>query len=306
MKKRIILIIIYFIFSGCTITPLIAKGSINSKITILDQRSLIFMDKNGIPFEGVSDLTYDKKRHRLYMIGDRGYFYSFYAKFRNRIERLKYLNAFHIRTLKGKILHPDIEGLTHNSRDELIASFERYPRVKKISKSGRLLFNYKIPKKLQNRHIYKSKNSMFEAIAYHPKYGILVATEYPINRQKNINQTIYSLNGEEWHFKAQSYPNSAITALEVMSDGNILVLERAYRGLTYPIYITLKKVYLDRCDRYRNCKSEVLEVFNSDNGGGYNNFEGLARVGKDRYVMVSDNNGHFFISTMLIYFKVNR
>lgn len=264
------------------------------------------MDKNGIPFEGVSDLTYDKKRHRLYMIGDRGYFYSFYAKFRNRIERLKYLNAFHIRTLKGKILHPDIEGLTHNSRDELIASFERYPRVKKISKSGRLLFNYKIPKKLQNRHIYKSKNSMFEAIAYHPKYGILVATEYPINRQKNINQTIYSLNGEEWHFKAQSYPNSAITALEVMSDGNILVLERAYRGLTYPIYITLKKVYLDRCDRYRNCKSEVLEVFNSDNGGGYNNFEGLARVGKDRYVMVSDNNGHFFISTMLIYFKVNR
>ncbi len=306
MKNRIILIIIYFIFTGCTITPLIARGNINSKITILDQRSLIFLDRNGIPFEGISDLTYDKKRHRLYMIGDRGYFYSFYAKFNRKIEKLKYLNAFHIKALNGKVIHPDIEGLTHNNRDELIASFERYPRVKKITKDGRLVINYKIPKKLQNRHIYRSRNSMLEAVAYHPKYGILIASEYPINRQKNINQTIYSLNGKEWHFKAQSYPNSAITALEVMDDGNILVLERAYKGLTYPIYITLKKVYLNRCDRYRNCKSEVLEIFNSDNGGGYNNFEGLARVGKDRYLMVSDNNGHFLLSTMLIYFKVNK
>ncbi len=305
MEKRILLIIIYSIFTGCTITPLIAKGKVNSKITILDQRSLIFLNKSGIPFEGVSDLTYDRKNHKLYMIGDRGYLYSFYAKFGKKIEKLKYLNAFHIRTFNNKILHPDIEGLTHNNKGELIASFERYPRVKKIARDGRLILNYKIPRKLQNRRIYKNRNSIFEAVAYHPKYGILVASEYPINRDKNVNQTIYSLSGEEWHFKAQPYPNSAVTALEIMSDGNILVLERAYRGLAYPIYITLKKVYLDRCDRYRNCKSEVLEIFNSDNGGGYNNFEGLARVGRDRYVMVSDNNGHFFLSTIIIYFKIN-
>lgn len=305
MQKRVILIIIYFIFTGCAVTSLIARDNGNSKITILDQKSLIFLDKNGIPFEGVSDLTYNRRKHRLYMIGDRGYLYSFYIKFGDKIEILKYLNAFHIRTLKGKILHPDIEGLTHNSKGELIASFERYPRVKKISRDGRLILNYKIPKKLKNKRVYRNRNSIFEAVAYHPKYGILIASEYPINRAKKINQTIYSLNGKEWHFKAQPYHNSAVTALEVMSDGNILVLERAYRGLTYPIYITLKKVYLDRCDIYRNCKSEVLEVFDSDNGGGYNNFEGLARVGKDRYLMVSDNNGHFFLSTILIYFKVN-
>ena len=306
MKNRIILIIIYFIFTGCTITPLIARGSVNSRITILDEKSLIFFNKNGIPFEGISDLTYNRKEHRLYMIGDRGYLYSFYAKFGKKIEKLKYLNAFHIRSFNRKILHPDIEGLTHNSRGELIASFERYPRVKKITKDGRLVVNYKIPKKLRDKRIYRNRNSIFEAVAYHPKYGLLVASEYPINRKKSINQTIYSLDGKEWHFKAQPYKNSAVTALEVMDDGNILVLERAYRGLMHPIYITLKKVYLDKCDRYRNCKSEVLNIFNSDNGGGYNNFEGLAKVGKDRYLMVSDNNGHFLLSTMLIYFKVNR
>jgi len=305
MKKIIILVTTLFLFTGCTLTPLIAKGTKNGKITILEQKSLMFSDKKGIPFEGLSDLTFDKRNNRLYMIGDRGYIYSFYAKFNRKIEKLKYLNAFHLKKPNGKIIHPDTEGLTHNKKGQLIASFERQPKVKQIRKNGRLKLNYKIPKKLKKISIYKNRNSMFEGVAYHPKYGILVATEYPINRKKNTQQTIYSLDGKEWHFKAEKYPHSAITALEIMEDNNILVLERAYNGLSNPFYITLKKVYLNRCDKYKNCKSEVLATFNSSQGWGYNNFEGLARVGKNRFVMVSDNNGHSFISTVLMYFKVN-
>ncbi len=305
MKKNIILLTTLFLFTGCSITPLIAKGTKNRKITILEQKSLMFSDKRDIPFEGVSDLTYNSKTNRLYMVGDRGYLYSFYAKFSNKIDKLKYLNAFHIKTPKNRVIHPDIEGLTHNPKGQLIASFERRPRVKQITKYGKLKINYNIPKKLRKISIYKSRNSMFESVAYHPKYGLLVASEYPINRQKNTHQSIYSLNGKEWKFKAQSYPNSAVTALEVMSDGNILVLERAYNGLSNPFYITLKKVYLNRCDNNHNCKSEVLATFSSSDGWGYNNFEGLAKVGKNRFVMVSDNNGHSFISTVLLYFKVN-
>ncbi len=305
MKKIIILLTTFLLFTGCTITPLIAKGTKNKKITILEQRNLLFSNRRDIPFEGLSDLTYNKITHRLYMIGDRGYLYSFYAKFTNKIEKLKYLSAFHIKTPDGKVIHPDIEGLTHNKKEQLIASFERQPRVKGLTKDGRLKINYKIPKKLRKISIYKNRNSMFEGIAYHPKYGLLVSAEYPINKQKNTHQTIYSLNGKEWNFRAENYPNSAVTALEVMSDGNILVLERAYNGLSNPFYITLKKVYIDSCDKYHNCKSEVLALFSSSEGWGYNNFEGLAKVGKNRFVMISDNNGHSFLSTVLIYFKVN-
>jgi uncharacterized protein YjiK len=305
MKKNIIITTIYLLFTGCTLTPLVAKGSINGKITILEQKNLYFPDKRGIPFEGLSDLSYDKKRHMLYMIGDRGYLYSFYAKFNKKIEKLNYLNAFHIKAPNNKTIHPDIEGLTHNSKGQLISSFEREPRVKQITTNGRLKSNYKIPKKLRKRSIYKSRNKMFEGVAYHKKYGILVAVEYPINRKKNTRQTIYSLKGKEWHFRAESYKNSAVTAIEVMDDGNILVLERAYSGLSNPMYITLKKVYLNRCDKRNHCKSEVLSRFSSADNWGYVNFEGLAKVGKNRFVMVSDNNGHLFLPTVLTYFKVN-
>jgi len=306
MKKIIILTTIFVFFYGCTTTLLIANGTVNNKITILEQKNLYFNDRGDIPFEGLSDLSYDEKNHKLYMIADRGYIYEFLAIFDKKIKKLKYLRAFHLKAPNGKILHSDIEGLTHNPKGELIASFERYPRVKSITKQGKLKYNYKIPKKLRKRSIYKNGNSMFEGVAYHPKYGILVAVEYPINRQKNTKQTIYSLSGKEWHFKAESYPNSGVTALEVMDDNNILVIERAYNGLINPFYITLKKVYIDRCDKHRQCKSEVLATFSSSDGWGYNNFEGLAKVGRNRFVMISDNNGHTFLPTTITYFKVNR
>jgi hypothetical protein len=305
MKKIIILTTIFMFFGGCTLTLLVAKGTVNNKITILEQKNLYFNNKADIPFEGLSDLTYDRKSHKLYMIGDRGYLYEFLAIFDKKIKNLKYLNAFHIKTPNNKVIYPDIEGLTHNPQGQLIASFERNPRVKQITKQGKLKYNYKIPQKLQKKSIYKTPNSMFEGVAYHPKYGILVAVEYPINRKKNTQQSIYSLKGKEWHFKAESYPNSAVTALEIMDDNNILIIERAYNGLSNPFYITLKKVYINRCDRNQQCKSEVLATFSSSEGWGYNNFEGLAKVGKNRFVMVADNNGHSLLPTTFTYFKIN-
>ena len=306
MKQIIILVVIQLFLTGCTATNLIAKEVKQDKITILDEISLSLPRKRGIPFDGLSDLTYDRKNSILYMIGDRGYLYTFYAKFSSKkIEKLKYLNAYHIKTPKGKVIKPDIEGLTLDNRGRLILSFEKVPRVKIIDTHGRIIKNLKIPKYLRNRRVYRGGNSMFEAVSFHPKYGILISAEYPIRKYKKRFQTIYSLSGKRWHFYTQKYPHSAVTAMEVMDDGNILVLERAYNGMFKPFYITLKKVYIDDCNSKNICKSKVLATLSSLDGWGYNNFEGLAKVGKNRYLMVSDNNGHYFLSTLLIYFKID-
>ena len=52
------------------------------------------------------------------------------------------------------------------------------------------------------------------------------------------------------------------------------------------------------------CKTKVLAKFNSSEGWLLDNFEGLARVGKNRYVMISDDNDNFFQQTLLMYFEV--
>jgi hypothetical protein len=280
------------------------KTSKNKKITILDERSLSYPNKNSVPFSEISDLTYNKKEHRLYMIGDKGNFYIFDAIFSKKIEKLDYINAFKVKEKKQRKKY-DIEGLTHNSKGELYLSFERQPRISKISKKGFLSSNQQLTKELKNKKNYSGSNKMFEALAWHSKYGLLTVAEYPLYKRDKIKQTIYSLSGKKWHFKAQNHQNNAVTAIEVMDDNNLLILERAYAGLSKPFVITLKKLYLNKCDKKRNCKSEILASFNSYEGWAVNNYEGLAKVGKNRYLMVSDNNNKFILTTQLIYFKVN-
>ncbi len=67
--------------------------------------------------------------------------------------------------------------------------------------------------------------------------------------------------------------------------------------------MTLKKVYIDRCKK-GICPVKVLLKMNSHEGWDVDNFEGLSRVGRDRYVMISDDNDNFFQKTLLIYFEV--
>ena len=304
MKKIILILILTLLMTGCTLTNLMAKGRTNKKVTILEQTSLKYPKKNGIAFFGVSDIAYDKKNHKLYMIGDRSTFYTFSAKFDKQIKNLKYLSAYKIKSKKKS--NYDSEGLTLDSKNRLLISFEGQAKIANLSKSGRVMKSHTLPKKLRLKKNYKSSNKMLESVTYHPKYGILTASEYPLKKSKKNMQTIYSLKGQEWYFKMEKHPKSAITALEVMDDNNIMVLERAYNGLSNPMFISLKKVYLNKCNKKRECKSELLASFSSDEGYGYNNFEGLAKVGKNRYVMVSDNNGHDMLPTILTYFKVNR
>jgi hypothetical protein len=303
MKNFLFIITISILISGCSSTHLIAKDINNKKITILDEISLYYKDKNGIPFSEISDIAFNKINHQLFMVGDKGYLYRFSANFGKKIENLKYIDAFRLKSSK-KRKGFDSEGLTYNNEKELLISFERKAKISKISTKGIIGVNYRLPKKLRKRSAYRSKNKMFEALAFHPEYGILTVAEYPIKKHKKRNQTIYSLHGKEWHFKTEKYKNSAVTAIEVMDDNNILVLERAYSGISNPLMITLKKIYIDKCDKRNRCKSEVLASFDTFKTLAVANFEGLAKVGKNRFVMISDNQNNSFLQTLLIYFKV--
>jgi hypothetical protein len=306
MKKNLLILAISLLLSGCASTNLNAKESKNNKIKILDQISLQYKKRGKIPFSEISDLAFNTKNSQLFMIGDKGYLYEFSVNFNQKIENLKYINAFKLKKNSSKRKKFDSEGLTLNNHGEILVSFERTPRISKLSKKGLIHSDYKLPKKLRKKSAYRDKNKIFEAMAFHPKYGILTAAEYPIKRKKKRDQTIYSLKGKEWHFKAEKYKNSAVTAIEVMDDGNILVLERAYNGLFNPFMITLKKVYINKCNRKNQCQSEVLTSFDSFESWDMANFEGLAKVGKNRFIMVSDNQNKSFLPTILIYFEVKK
>lgn len=279
-------------------------------IDILDQKELSFLEIDGVKFSEISDLAYDKKAKSLFMVSDEGKLFEFKAVFADRIKKLKPQRAARLLKKNGKKFKKwrrDSEGMTLDGKGRLLISFEEKPRIgwfhKNSKQYGRLIKKYKLPKKLRSMKRFRSKNKGMEALAWHPKYGILTALEYPPKGVDKKRQSIYALSGKEWHFKAEPEANSALSAIEVMDDGNILVLERSFTGYMNPFVVTLKKVYIDRCKKGM-CPVRVLAKMNSHKGWDVDNFEGLARVGKHRYVMISDDNDNFFQKTLLIYFEV--
>ncbi len=272
------------------------RGSIGHtiKMTILEKPSIDNVDT----IKEASDLAFNQETHKLYIVGDKGDLYVYDVSFNGDAIDFKYQNEY-------KINHPDenfnidSEGLAINAGEEMIVSFEGRPRISNMTVEGELGKSYTLPEKLNDSTAYAEGNAMLEALAWHGQYGILTAAEFPVNGQEKTEQTIYALDGTEWNFKAEEYENSAVTAIEVMDDGNLLVLERAYKeGIIPSFYITVKKLYLGDCNAERECKTEKL----------YSkllylkNYEGLTKVGKNRYLMVTDNQG--FVATDFIYFEV--
>ena len=306
---RLLLIFIttLYLFGSIESIDITPKGSNHEigSIKILDQKLLELKPIDGIPFGEASDMAYNRAKSILYMIGDSGDLYSFHLSISSKINRLTPIHAYKLKNSKSKIFttkYSDAEGMTLSKDGYPIISFERRPKVG-LFRDGIMKKSYHIPKELQSIKSYKSPNKSLESLALHPKYGLLTVSEYPIGKRARTDQTIYPLSGQRWHFTAESDKNSAVTAIEVMDDGNILVLERAYVDMLSPLVITLKKVYLDRVIDGK-CHTEIVAKMSSADGWQVDNFEGLTRVAPHRYLMISDDNNNPLQRTLLIYFEI--
>jgi hypothetical protein len=307
------LISVLFLHAGVLPASITPQKFIDTygKVKILDQKELNYKSIKGVKFTELSDLAYHRKTGILYFVGDKGMLYSFRTDFSEKIDTFMPLDAKVLKRKSGKNFRSwqrDSEGLTLDGKGRLLISFEGdKPKIawfhKNSKAQGNLIQKYRLPKILKEGKNYRSKNKSLEALAWHKQYGILTAAEWPLKKDGKKRQTIYALSGKKWHFEAEPEEKSAVVALETMDDGNILVLERSFISLFDPLVITLKKVKLKNCQN-KLCNTEVLLKMSNHKGWGIDNFEGLARVGKDRYVMVSDDNDNFYQKTLLVYFEV--
>lgn len=311
MKIVFFLVSFLGLLQGEILNTQIAPASNSTRfegITLLDQKKLAYKEIGGLKFSEISDVTYDEDEKKLYLVSDEGKLFVFDASFSDAIETLKAVSAITLVKKEGKKFKKwrhDSEGLALDDKGHLYVSFEGRAKIGQFNRKGEMVKKYTLPKKLRDPKNYRSRNKSLEALAWHPKHGLLTAAEWPLKNRNKKDQTVYGLNGKEWHFKAEAEQSSAVVAMEVMDDGNLLLMERSYSGLLNPFVITLKKVYLTQCkNKKQMCKSELLIKMNSHKGWSIDNFEGLAKVGKYRYVMVSDDNGNFFQQTLLIYFEV--
>lgn len=282
-----------------SIKPKELKSNKYMKIEILDSVELRFDDLNGIEFNEISALAY--KKNRLYALSNRGYLYHFKIKIKkNTIKGLKLVQALELTRKNGKRLKKksrDSEGMVLVD-NQLYISFERKPRVNVFSLNGRKLENYKMPEKLRDIDNYQGKNKALESIAYSKKYGIVTAPELPLIDEDDNLHVVYAKNNT-WKFRA----TSNLSAIEFIDDDRLLTLERSFNVLTRQRVITLKEVNLIKSHKGIS-RTRILAFMSSSNGWNLDNFEGLTKVGKNKFLMISDDNQGLFQKTVLVLFEI--
>jgi hypothetical protein len=285
------------------------------QIQLLGSVALKSFKFDSIPVYELSGIAWDKDEQLLYAVSDEGLLYHLKPTLKdNKLSDMEVVFATQLKDINGLALtgkYDDSEGLAliNNSNGkkgdtELVISFEKKPRISRYSTIGQKLASIKTPKYLHKKKYFRHKNKALESVAIHPKYGVITAAERPLSKYPITQQTIYSSTGKLWHFSASKEEASSVTGLEILPNGDALVLERAYSSPFIPINIKLRRIKLEKCNDKRICETETIANFNGADGWLLDNFEGLAHFKNNQYLIVSDNNESIFQKTIFMLFEI--
>ena len=319
---QLVLLFLAFLFSSNVIASSFSHYSLydgdneihaqSNNIRILDTVLLDNSKVNGLKTDELSDISWDANNQLLYAVSDEGKLFHIKLSIDNqRISHAEIINAYRLKNKKGKKLKKksrDSEGLAiqinKQGDTELLISFEHKQRIRRYSVNGEYIGKVKLPDFLKNKDNFQHKNKGLESVTIHPVYGILTASEKPLKTTPKNTQAIYASDGNYWYFPESIYKESSITSIETMPNGDILILERAWQGIPYPIHISLRQLQLTNCASKSKCHIKELAHFSTADGWRLDNFEGLTHYKDNLYLMISDNNEHPLQNTLLVFFEV--
>jgi hypothetical protein len=291
-------------FEAHKITPSYLKNGDYMGIRILDTKRLTLKEISGIKFCEISDIAYNKRDKILIALSDRANIFTLSLEIKDKkIHMLQPLGAKKLKNIGNKkLLRPyrDSEGLALVD-DGVLISFENRVRVTHYNRAFEALKNLPLPKALANRNHYRGKNKGLEALTYSKKYGYITAAEFPLRHTPKGYHDIYTQKGRLCRIRMER--DNAITEMEMMPDGNLLLLGRKFRLRDFSFESTLLKVYIDE-SKEGVCRSELLAWMDTKEGWDIDNYEGLTHLYDNLYLMISDNNNNSLEKTLLTLFEI--
>ena len=265
---------------------------------------------------GLSGLAFDPDQNVLYAVSDSGRLVHFKLTFNSgRLVGATVVAQHRLKDQTGKRLSgkwADSEGLVaanHKNKvrgdTELLISFERHPRVARYTPQGKFLGYEPIATVLRDIDNYQRPNSALEAMFWDEDHGIIASPEFPLDNAESKEIALYSPRGVVGTLPRLDETNAAIVALEKLTNGRLVTLERAHSWLTLSLKIVLRVT--DSPISGKPVRLDGVEVGRLDNALGWrvDNFEGLTHHQDNRFFMVSDDNGQPLQKTLLTYFRIN-
>jgi hypothetical protein len=285
-----------------------AHAASAAQAQVLDQALIAAQPINGhVPSE-LSGLAWDGDEQLLYAVSDRGLLFHFRLELDGaRLRSITPLRALPLMAAQGSTgTRMNAEGLALVHADngrrgdtQLVVALENGPRLVRYTPQGQPLGEVPLPAPLRDPAAYRNANSRLEAVSPHPLHGFVTAPQRPLKAQPRDVHRLYASDGTQWTLPAAE--QGALKAIETLPDGALLVLERQGKGKA--VTPLLHRIDLAACATRTGCAGgDVVRLPGLDAG---DNFEGLARIAPNLFVMVSDDGGNPSRPTRLVLFRFN-
>ena len=202
----------------------------------------------------------------------------------------------------------DAEGLALAGcapRPEFFVSFEQHQRVVRFDAAGQPLASIPTPAHFARRLNEVPANSGLEALALHPRLGLVAGLEYPA--QGLAGQILgFAPQPAVWRYPPIAH-KGALVGLETLPDGRLLALERRFLSPWKPLIISIQILDLpppDASPAPATPSAQLLARFSSTEGWPVDNFEALALDAHGGLFMLSDDNANPRQKTLLVYLKL--
>lgn len=299
------------LFAALAVPASGANGAGALTLEALDRTELPAEGANGVPILEFSGLSWDEDEQLLYAVSDGGVLH--HLRLRVAGDRLvEVVPVFSVRLstpaskVSGKAVS-NAEGITtvnddngKTSDSELLIAFEDGPSVGRFSPQGGWIADVELPGPLADPQQYSKKNSRLEAVAFDERHGIVTAPESPLKDQPEGLHTLYAADGTTWSFEVVE-ADSRLKAIQKMADGNLLVLERTNEGKGDRA-ARLRHLDITQCGSGGQC--DVADLSTAPEALLADNFEGLARLSEDLFLIVTDKTEKDGEPTALVLFKV--
>lgn len=248
----------------------------------------------GKPVQEISGLAWDADEQQLYAVSDRGRLYHFKLeiaadrivrlepRFQTRIECCQDPALRNLRNAESLALSAADNGRRGDS--ELLVAFEDGPAIARYSPAGELRGLLPLMAPLDDRQRYSTENNRIEAIAVSARHGLIAAAEEPLVGQDLLSHSLYASRGSEWQISRDVKLN--LKAIEVLPDGSLLLLERR-KTADLEFSPVLRTFASQSCAPAAPCRLADLPVIAGSLPSG--SFEGMAQLGSDRFLIVSDS-----------------
>jgi hypothetical protein len=266
---------------------------------ILDKIDLPSSSPDGGQISELSGLAWDEDEKLLYGVSDAGYLVSMRVTVeKDRLAKVEPVAVVPIEEYVGSlmkltwslsdaealVLRNSINGIAGDT--EMIVALEDGPAVARFDKKGKFLAEIQLPKPLDDPSVYANSNKRLESVSDIPGHGIITVPEAPISGEPEGTHTVYAMDGAHWRFAAEQAADSSVKDIALLPDGRQLILERTRGADGQTTLSHLRLLDLANCPPGGECP--VTEVPPSDPEAMQEDFEGLARISSDLYVLVTD------------------